>query len=236
VSEKLLTRFRSNAANSKAHGADLRFCQELEKIAGTSPSPTVPCSAASISLLLSSAGQHLLETVAPLCAFAQRLYHEKQYWLVLQHVMFSAKLLDGVADCDCVVKQSNKNARLMFVKEMLKPWQGKSFADARHLVSTAAVHLAELAHLHGSSLNSSHSAVRVHLQDESAGSKFLAMETCALPVSPGIKVCPVAQECATCRRMTDCFAYTYSVLKCELAINISSSNPLSFEFYGAGSK
>jgi hypothetical protein len=36
--------------------------------------------------------------------------------------------------------------------------------------------------------------------------------------------------------MTDCFAYTYSVLKCELAINISSSNPLSFEFYGAGSK
>jgi hypothetical protein len=190
VSEKLLTRFRSNAANSKDY-ADLRFCQELEKIAGTSPSPTVPCSAASISLLLSSAGQHLLETVAPLCAFAQRLYHEKQYWLVLQHVMFSAKLLDGVADCDCVVKQSNKNARLMFVKEMLKPWQGKSFADARHLVSTAAVHLAELAHLHGSSLNSSHSAVRVHLQDESAGSKFLPFKLDPLLVAREglIRVC-----------------------------------------------
>jgi len=166
VSEKLHSRFNCNAAKVAALVAssapknavdaacktvdnDVKFCQELQKIAGCSPSPAVPPSAADIASLLSQAGEHAWKADAPLCAFAQGLHSKAHHWLLLQHVVFSGDASDGVADCDCVVKQDSKDARLVFVKERLKPWKGKLLADALPLVATAAVHLAELAQVHG---------------------------------------------------------------------------------------
>jgi len=186
VSGKLQCRFACNAAavdGSKAVASDVKFCQELEKIVGAAPSPAVPSSAADIASLLKSAGQDVSNAGAPLCAFAQALGSQGHYWLLLQHVVFSGEASDGVADCDCVVKQDSKDARLVFVKEKLKPWKGKTLADALPLVATAAVHLAELAQVHGAASTSSHAAVCVQLPDSSVDSKFLPIKLDPLLVS-----------------------------------------------------
>jgi len=178
VSAKVQSRFTCNAAavdGSKAIASDVKFCQELEKIAGAAPSAAVPSSAAHIASLLTSAGGHLSKPGAPLCAFAQDLHSKGEYWLLLQHVVFS-DVSEGVADCGCVVKQDSRDARLVFAKEQLKPWKGKPLADALPLVATAAVHVAELAQVHGATSTCSHAAVCVHLPDSSVDSKFLPIK------------------------------------------------------------
>jgi hypothetical protein len=116
--------------------------------------------------------------------FAQDLHSKGQYWLLLQHVVFS-DVSDGVADCGCVVKQDSRDARLVFAKEQLRHWKGKPLADALPLVATAAVHLAELAQVHGAASASSPAAVDVHLPDSSMDSKFLPVTYDPLLVARG---------------------------------------------------
>jgi tetratricopeptide (TPR) repeat protein len=193
VSQKLHSRFTSSAANlavlnsrsaaknaidaaAKATDADMKFCRELEKIAGAAPSSAVPSTAADIESLLSAVGRVLLKSGASLCAVAQDFYSKGDHWLLLQHAIFSGDVSDGVADCDCAVKQDSKDARLVYVKEKLKPWKGKARDDAFPLVPTAAVHLAELARVYGAAYSPPHAAVCVHLPDSSIDSKFLPIK------------------------------------------------------------
>ena len=143
----------------------------------------MPSSAADIASLLSRAGERVWKADAPLCAFAHGLHSKGDHWLLLQHVVFSGDASDGVTDCDCVVKQDSKDAQLVFVKEKLKPWKGRALADAVALVPTAAVHLAELAQVHGATSTSSHAAICVHLPDSFVDSKFLPIKLDALLVA-----------------------------------------------------
>jgi Cdc6-like AAA superfamily ATPase len=192
VSQKLNDSFTFNAANlpktKPNHEKDLKFCEALANISGTVTPTAVPSSVCHIAKLLKDAGECLSKVHFPpdagLCLIAQNLVSTGQFWLLLQHVIFSDKKeIVYPATCTCVVQQNCEDARLYYVKEKLKASMNMTDSSEVNTISNASVHLEELALVYGAKSTLTKTSVVVEVLDSSVYSKFLPIKEDSLLVA-----------------------------------------------------